>query len=212
MNLNNLTIDQFVATTASGEPVPGGGSISALCGALAAALGSMVCNLTIGKKKYADAQPLMEQLAAKLEPASKILTKAIELDSQAYDMVFKAYKLPKETDEEKQARTDTIQQAMKHAANVPFSVCRIVNTFLPDLLEIAEKGNQNAITDAYVASLCARTAVLGAAANCRINLTSITDREFADEMEKDLQVIENDANEAEQKISKLLAKALAPQQ
>lgn len=208
MELNNLSVANFVAKTASGEPVPGGGSVAALCGSLSAALGAMVCNLTIGKKKYADAQPLMQELASKLQPASEILLKAVELDSQAYDMVFQAYKLPKDTDAEKETRAATIQEAMKHAANVPFSVCKVVNTFLPDLAEIAERGNQNAITDAYVASLCARAAVLGAAANCRINLVSITDAEFAAEMEKDLQIIENNANEAEQKISGLLAKAL----
>lgn len=209
MSLTDLTVKEFVATTASGEPVPGGGSISALCGALAAALGEMVTHLTIGKKKYADVQPIMEEIAAKLAPASQILLKSVELDAQAYDMVFQAYKMPKNTEEETAARNSMIQDALKHAANVPFSVAKMVNTFLPDLMTIALSGNQNAITDAYVATMCARTAVLGAAANSRINLSSINDAEFVDAMLKDLAEIEANANAAEKGVADLLKKALS---
>lgn len=209
MSLTDLTITQFAATTASGDPVPGGGSISALCGSLAAALGHMVTQLTIGKKKYADVQPIMEEIAAKLQPASSLLLKAVDMDAQAYDMVFQAYKLPKGTEEEIENRTAMIQEALKHAANVPFSVAKMVNTFLPDLLTLALSGNQNAITDAYVATLCARTAALGAAANARINLASITDAEFVDAMVKDLTEIESNANAAEKSVADLLKKALA---
>lgn len=208
-SLIELTARQFAATTASGEPVPGGGSISALCGALAAALGEMVTRLTIGKKKYADVQPIMEDIAAKLEPAREILLKTVDMDAQAYDMVFQAYKMPKGTDEEAEARRAMIQDALKHAADVPFSVARLVNTFLPDLMTIALSGNQNAITDAYVATMCARTAVLGASANSRINLSSITDAEFVDAMVKDLDEIEANANAAEKGVADLLKKALA---
>ena len=208
MELTNLTIDKFVAATASGEPVPGGGSISALCGSMSAALAEMVARLTIGKKKYADVQEKMEQLAEKLAPASPLLLKAVNLDSEAYDQVFQAYKLPKDTDEEKAFRSDTIQMALKHAAAVPFSVAKLVNTFLDDIVALAESGNQNAITDAYVALLCARTAVMGACANARINLSSIKDEEFVDEMKRDMEIIEHNANETEKKVAALLAKAL----
>lgn len=209
MSLTELTVKQFTATTASGEPVPGGGSISALCGALAAALGEMVTHLTIGKKKYADVQGIMEEIASKLAPASGILLKAVDMDAQAYDMVFQAYKLPKGTEDEIENRNSMIQEALKHAANVPFSVAKMVNTFLPDLMTIALSGNQNAITDAYVATMCARTAALGAAANARINLASINDPEFVDAMVKDLAEIEANANAAEKSVADLLKKALA---
>ncbi|MCC8115498.1 MAG: cyclodeaminase/cyclohydrolase family protein [Bacteroidales bacterium] len=209
MNLIELTLNKFVEATASSEPVPGGGSVSALCGAMAAALTKMVAGLTIGKKKYADAQPQMEAIAEKLGMATNLLARSVDLDSDAYDQVFQAYKLPKDTDEQKEMRTAAIQHALKNAATVPFSVCKLVHTFLPDIEQVAEKGNQNAITDAYVASLCARTAVLGAGANVRINLTSITDAEFVNEMIKDLTVIEHDAQEMEGKVRKLLDKALA---
>ena len=209
MELITLPVDKFVATTASGEPVPGGGSISALCGSLSAALAAMVSRLTIGKKKYADVQEQMEKLAEKLSHASTLLLKAVDMDSDAYDQVFQAYKLPKDTDEQKEARSFAIQQALKHAAAVPFSVASMVNTFLPDIVDVATSGNQNAITDAYVASLCARAAILGAGANVRINLTSINDEEFVNETTKDLIEIERNANDTEEKVKALLAKALA---
>lgn len=209
MELITLPVDKFVATTASGEPVPGGGSISALCGSLSAALAAMVSRLTIGKKKYADVQEQMEKLAEKLSHASTLLLKAVDMDSDAYDQVFQAYKLPKDTDEQKEARSFAIQQALKHAAAVPFSVASMVNTFLPDIVDVATSGNQNAITDAYVASLCARTAILGAGANVRINLTSINDEEFVNETTKDIIEIERNANDTEEKVKALLAKALA---
>ena len=209
MELITLPVDKFVATTESGEPVPGGGSISALCGSLSAALAAMVSRLTIGKKKYADVQEQMEKLAEKLSHASTLLLKAVDMDSDAYDQVFQAYKLPKDTDEQKDARSFAIQQALKHAAAVPFSVASMVDTFLPDIVDVATFGNQNAITDAYVASLCARAAILGAGANVRINLTSINDEEFVNETTKDIIEIERNANDTEEKVKALLAKALA---
>ena len=202
--LIDLSLSQFAATTASSEPVPGGGSISALCGSLSAALGAMVANLTIGKKKYVDVQPLMEELSAKLGRVSGLLLKAVDMDSDAYNTVFEAYKMPKATDEEKEARDFAIQMALQNAATVPFSVCKLVNTFLPDLVEIAEKGNKNAVTDAYVASLCARTAILGAAANVRINLGSITDEQFCTPMRADLEIITKNAEETEVKIRNIM--------
>lgn len=207
MDLINLQLDKFVAATASGEPVPGGGSISALCGSLAAALGEMVAHLTIGKKKYAEVQPEMEKIVEKISPAVGLLLRAVDLDSQAYDFVFQAYKLPKDTDEEKAARTESIQQALKHAATVPFTVARITASFLPDLFTVAEKGNQNAITDAYVATLCARTAILGACANVRINLSSINDTEFVEEMAKDVAALEDMAFDCDKKVRELVEKA-----
>lgn len=208
MQLQNLPLDQFVVATASGEPVPGGGSISALCGSLAAALGEMVANLTIGKKKYIEVQPEMEKIVEKLKPAVDLLLRGVDLDSDAYDRVFAAYKLPKETEEEKAARNEAIQQALKHAATVPFTMARITATVVPDLYTVAEKGNQNAITDAYVATLCARTAILGACANVRINLTSIKDGEFVEEMTKDVETLETLAASCDTKVRELLNKAL----
>lgn len=206
MKLTDLTIEKFTATTASGEPVPGGGSISALCGALSAALGEMVGHLTLGKKKYADVQPIIEEAVTRLQPISIKMLEAVDLDSQAYDTVFKAYKLPKDSEEDKTARTQAIQNAMKVAANVPMNVALTIADILPTLLMLAESGNQNAITDAYVATLCARTAILGASANVRINLMSITDKEFVDKSEETIKLLIEKANDAEERVSVLLNK------
>ncbi len=208
MKLTELTIENFTAATQSGEPVPGGGSISALCGALSAALGEMVGRLTVGKKKYADVQPIMEDAIEKLQSITPKMLEAVDLDSQAYDAVFNAYKLPKETDEEKSIRSEAIQTAMKGAATVPLTVAKTIGDILPTLLLLAQSGNQNAITDAYVATLCARTAILGASANVRINLTSIKDKTFVDQTEANVSLLIEKANDAEEKASELLKKAL----
>lgn len=208
MKLTELTIEKFTSATASGDPVPGGGSISALCGALSAALGEMVGRLTLGKKKYADVQPIMEEVIDKLQSISPKMLEAVDLDSQAYDTVFNAYKLPKDTDIEKAARSEAIQTAMKGAAIVPLNVADTIGDILPTLLLLAQSGNQNAITDAYVATLCARTAILGASANVRINLTSIKDKDFVDQTEEKVALLIEKANDAEQKASELLKKAL----
>ena len=104
MEYKNITIEEFINVTAGKDPVPGGGSVSALAGTLAAALGKMVTGLTIGRKKYADVQPDMEALAPEFDNAISMLLQAIADDAAAYDTVFNAYKLPKETDEEKAVR------------------------------------------------------------------------------------------------------------
>lgn len=204
MELTNLSLDKFVEATASGEPVPGGGSISALCGALSAALGEMVARLTEGKKKYADVQTRIHELINHLNPISPKLVEAVNLDSEAYDQVFQAYKLPKETDEQRDARNLAIQTALKHAASVPFGVAQTVASILPSLEELAQIGNQNAITDVFVATLCAHTAILGACANTRINLTSINDQEYVTETSKLVQQLERQADEAEIRVRKFV--------
>ena len=169
MEYKNITIEEFINVTAGKDPVPGGGSVSALAGTLAAALGKMVTGLTIGRKKYADVQPDMEALAPEFDNAISMLLQAIADDAAAYDTVFNAYKLPKETDEEKAVRKAAIQEALTHAARVPLSVAERCVSIMPYIKEVAEKGNQNAITDSCVAMMCARTGALGAILNCRIN-------------------------------------------
>lgn len=207
MDLTEKRLTTFINATASGEPVPGGGSISALCGALSAALGEMVARLTLGKKKYAEVQSQMEHIIEQIAPVSKHLTEAVELDSDAYDQVMQAYKLPKDTDEQKDARNIAIQRALKHAASVPLTVAETAASVLPMLEELAEKGNSNAITDAYVATLCGRTAVLGACANTRINLLSIHDQPFVEELTTKVTRLEREANEAEERVTRIVNKS-----
>ncbi len=206
--LAELTIKDFLARTAGNDPAPGGGSISALSGALAAALAQMVAGLTIGRKKYADCEEEMKELVAHFEQVRNELVADIDNDADAYDRVFAAFKLPKETDEEKAARTAAIQRETKHAAEVPMSVARKVCQSLLRLVTVAQKGNQNAVTDACVAAMCARTAVLGALMNVRINLASITDTVFVVRMEAEAKELERKALETEQEVLNHLKKVL----
>lgn len=200
MELANLTVKGFLEITAGSDPVPGGGSISALNGAIAAALSEMVANLTIGRKKYVDVDALMQELAPKFKALQAKMIADIDRDSEAYNRVFAAFKLPKETDEEKAVRRDAIQRETKFAAQVPMEVARAVAEILPSIAEVAHKGNQNAVTDATVAMMCARNAVLGALLNVRINLTSINDQDFVKQMADEANLLEQKAIAAEAEI------------
>ena len=188
--LTELTIKDFISKVISNDPVPGGGSVSALNGALAAALSAMVANLTVGRKKYAEVNDLMQELSSRFEKLSQKLIEDVDRDSDAYNRVFAAFKLPKETDEEKQFRSEAIQQETKYAAQVPMEVARAVYEVLPQIDAIAQKGNSNAVTDACVSMMCARTAILGALLNARINLTSIKDEAFVNAMREEADTIE----------------------
>ena len=188
--LTELTIKDFISKVISNDPVPGGGSVSALNGALAAALSAMVANLTVGRKKYVEVNDLMQELSARFEKLSQKLIEDVDRDSDAYNRVFAAFKLPKETDEEKQVRSEAIQRETKYAAQVPMEVARAVYEVLPQIDAIVQKGTSNAVTDACVSMMCARTAILGALLNVRINLTSIKDEAFVNAMREEADTIE----------------------
>ena len=188
--LTELTIKEFINKVISNDPVPGGGSVSALNGALAASLSAMVANLTVGRKKYAEVNDIMEEMSSRFEKLSSRLIEDVDRDSDAYNRVFAAFKLPKETDEEKKVRSEAIQRETKYAAQVPMEVARTVYEVLPMIDAIAQKGNSNAVTDACVSMMCARTAILGALLNVRINLTSIKDEAFVNAMRDEADTIE----------------------
>lgn len=188
--LTELTIKEFINKVISNDPVPGGGSVSALNGALAGALAAMVANLTVGRKKYAEVNDIMVELSSRFEKMSQRLIEDVDRDSEAYNRVFAAFKLPKETDEEKIVRSEAIQRETKYAAQVPMEVARAVYEVLPMIDTVAQKGNSNAVTDACVSMMCARTAILGALLNVRINLTSIKDEAFVKAMSDEADAIE----------------------
>ena len=188
--LTELTIKEFINKVISNDPVPGGGSVSALNGALAASLSAMVANLTVGRKKYAEVNDIMEEMSSRFEKLSSRLIEDVDRDSDAYNRVFAAFKLPKETDEEKKVRSEAIQRETKYAAQVPMEVARAVYEVLPMIDTVAQKGNSNAMTDACVSMMCARTAILGALLNVRINLTSIKDEAFVNAMREEADTIE----------------------
>ena len=200
MELKSLSVKEFIDKVTGNDPVPGGGSVSALNGSLAASLAAMVANLTVGRKKYAEVNDEMEQISARMTEQSAKLLADVDRDAEAYDRVFAAFKLPKETDEEKAVRKEAIQRETKYAAEVPMEVARTASELLPMIDAAARRGNSNAVTDATVAMMCARTAVIGALLNVRINLTSITDEAFVKTMTEEADRLETAAVEAEHKL------------
>lgn len=199
-SLTDLTVKGFLDVTAGKDPVPGGGSISALTGSIAAALTEMVAGLTIGKKKYAEVEEQMKQLAERVQQIRQQLILDVDRDSEAYNVVFAAFQMPKETDEEKAARSAQIQEATKIAANVPMEVARRVYSLLSDIEEVVSNGNQNAVTDGCVAMMSARNAIIGALFNVRINLTSIKDEQFVADMTAEADRLEREVIEREAKV------------
>lgn len=199
-SLTDLTVKGFLDTTAGKDPVPGGGSISALCGSIAAALTEMVAGLTIGKKKYAEVEEQMKQLVERVQQIRQQLILDVDRDSEAYNVVFAAFQMPKDTDEQKAARSAQIQEATKIAANVPMEVARRVYSLLSDIEEVVSNGNQNAVTDGCVAMMSARNAIIGALFNVRINLTSIKDEQYVADMTAEADRLEREVIEREAKV------------
>ena len=199
-SLIDLSVKEFLSVTAGNSPVPGGGSVSALCGSLSVALGQMVTSLTIGKKKYVGVEENMKEMSAVFISALHDFNHYIDKDSDAYQAVFSAFQLPKDTDEEKALRMQKIEETTKIAAEIPLQVAQKAYDMMDIIHTVATTGNSNAVTDACVAMMCARTAVLGALLNVRINLSSINDTEFVDKMKKEADTLEKGAIEKETKL------------
>ena len=200
MKLVEQRVIDFVAATASKAPTPGGGAIAALTAATGAALAEMVANLTFGKKGYEAVQTEMEELQAKAEAIRKRMLELSQADADVFNIFMNALGLPKNTDEEKAARTAAIQQAYKDAAMVPFEIGELANQIF-DLAELASrKGNQTLITDGIIAAINARAAVKSAFLNVRINLSGIKDESFVAELTSKMYAIEKDLDVKESSI------------
>lgn len=198
--MKEMTLVEFAKQTASNSPVPGGGSIAALAGALSAALAQMVAELTVNKKGYEDAEEKMKELASKAEIIREKLLDDIKRDSESFNKYMEALKLPKETDEEKKLRSNMMQEGLKEAAIVPFEVASLAYEIMPLADEAVVSGNKNAVTDGLVSAMMARTAVLSALLNTRINLGSIKDQEFVKEYSEKVEKLEKQAIEFEKNI------------
>ena len=198
MELIELTVKDFAALTASDAPAPGGGSISALCGALSAALVEMVANLTVNKEKYQEYQGEMSEIIENISSDRKALLVAVDDDTRAFDKYMAALKLPKGSEERKTA----MQDGLKEAALVPLSVAKRACTLFPSIEKVLTHGNTNAVTDAMVATMLARTCALGAIYNVRINLSSIHDEAFVKELEGECDTLQNMAVSEEARLLK----------
>ena len=203
MNLVEQRVVDFVAATASKEPTPGGGAIAALTGATGAALAEMVANLTFGKKGYEEVQSEMEELQTKSEAIRNRMLELSQADADVFNIFMNALGLPKNTAEEKVARTAAIQQAYKNAAMVPFEIGELAYQIF-ELAELASrKGNQNLITDGIIAAINARAAVKAAFLNVRINLSGIKDEAFVANVTAKMNNIEQDLDTKEAAIISL---------
>lgn len=184
MMLKDLSVKDFVAETASDSPAPGGGSVSALAAAQAAALLGMVANLTVKSKNYTDVHEEMKPLVEELAKYHEEFTDFIDKDANSFNGVIDAFKLPKSTDEEKAARSAKIQEEYKNAANVPFTVGMKTVELIDYAEKLVEKGNKNAITDVGVGVLNIKLAVTGAFYNVKINLGSIKDEAYVKDLKE----------------------------
>jgi len=206
------SIKEFVQEVKSDNPTPGGGSVSALAGSLGAALSSMVGNLTIGKAKYEqipeEKRTLLEENQIKLNQIIDDLLVIVDEDSTAFDDVMKAFKLPKETEEEKKIRSEKIQLGYKKALEVPLKCAKKCLETLELQIVFAEYGNVNAITDVGVGTLLAYAGLEGALFNVTINLKSIKDEKFKEEIDREIKESLNKGKALKEEILKVVYERL----
>jgi glutamate formiminotransferase/formiminotetrahydrofolate cyclodeaminase len=198
----------FLDLVAAKTATPGGGSVAALAGALAGALGAMVCRLTVGKKKYAAVSDELSELMTKADNLRTNLTFLIEKDAQAFDMVMAAMKMPKYSDFEKEQRNEKLAEATLQAINVPLDVMDKAVEVMEYLPAIAEKGNVNSISDVGVANLMGISAVKGAYLNVKINLPGLEDEGQKGELSAKAEGLINKANELFDKTEKIVNEKL----
>ena len=207
--LIHLKFIDFIEELASDSPAPGGGSVSALAGSLGAALASMVANLTVGKEKFKEHE---KEIQLSLDTATRLknkLTSLVDEDTEAFNRVMAAFKMPKAKDEEKKARSIAIQEAMQHAAKIPMEVAEACLEILVITELLVKKGNPNALSDGGVGALMAAAGVQGAVFNVRINLGSIKDEAFVKEMSGRAAEIENKAVRLRDEIVKAVNEKLS---
>lgn len=176
--LTKKTVSAFLDELASASPAPGGGSVAAMSGALGAALTTMVCNLTIGKKKYVQVEADMKKIKTEAEKLRSRFTELIDEDTQAFNKVMEAYALPKDSEAQKTLRGAAIAAAAKEATLIPLEVMKHCIDAMALAQQVASSGNSNSVSDAGVSALMLHAACEGAALNVKINLNGLSDSEF----------------------------------
>jgi len=204
--LINMNLTEFADETASESPAPGGGSISAYVGALGVSLATMVANLSSHKRGWDDRWEEFSEWAEKGQELKDKLLKLVDEDTDAFNKIMNAFRLPKGSEEEQQARNQAIQDATRYAIEVPFTVMQTTLESFGIIKAMAETGNPNSVTDAGVGALCARTAIIGAFLNVQINAGDLEDKEFVEaklkegnEMVEKAKILEEDILEIVEK-------------
>ncbi len=186
--LTSLTVTGFLNETASNAPAPGGGSVSALAASLGTALISMVCRLTVGKKKYAQVEDEMKKILQRAEELRTQCTALIDEDTTAFNKVMAAFGLPKDTEEQKVRRSEEIQKATKSATLIPMKLMELCGEALELVKVVASDGNQNSLPDAGVAALMLQAASEGASLTVRANLAGLQDAAFVEHARAEAQL------------------------
>jgi len=180
------SIRQYLDDSASGKSAPGGGSVSAAAGALGAAMASMACNFTVGKKKFADVEDRVKEILALCEEKRGKLLELMDADVSEYSKVTAAYGMPKETDEEKAARKAAIQEALKAAMAVPLEAFRACNEVIQSLKNLVDIANPNLISDVGVAAILCIGGLEGAKLNVEVNLAFLKDEELVAKVREEI--------------------------
>lgn len=209
MSLTELSSEKFLTELASAAPAPGGGGGAAMAGALAAALSSMVCNLTIGKERFAAQEAQVKELLQQAESARGQLLQLVADDAAVFNSFMSCYKLPKTTDEEKAVRTAAIRAAAKQAAAVPLAIARESFKVLQFAVRLVVCGNPGVITDGACSGLLARAALRCAEYNVRINLGLTKDEEWNAKVQAELNSMLTEAEKLEAELLSVTDKALA---
>jgi formiminotetrahydrofolate cyclodeaminase len=187
--IKEASVEKFLDELASSKATPGGGSAAAVMGAMGAALVSMVCNLTIGKKNYVEVEPEMRAILADSEALRSRIAGMVAEDVAAFDQLMAAYGLPKDSDEQKAARSAAIQDGLKGATDAPLACARACADAITLAVRVAEKGNKGVISDAGVGALAAQAALRSAALNVYINVPMIKDPAFAESRKAEVEAL-----------------------
>ncbi|MGC8497412.1 MAG: cyclodeaminase/cyclohydrolase family protein [Thermoplasmata archaeon] len=189
----NQRINEFLEDLSSSSPAPGGGAASALVASIAASLTAMVANLTIGKKKYLAVEPEMKKIVTEAIALRDFLTQLMDRDVEEFNMIMVAYKLPKETAQEKELRDKKIEEASIRASNVPLETARACIKIMDLAVKVIKSGNSNAFSDGICSFQFANSAMKGAVANVRINLNNINNPEILQQFNKEIENMEKES-------------------
>lgn len=190
--LADLSLKELWEKAGSDAPTPGGGSIAALMGATGASLVIKFCNLTLGREKFKEVEEKFQKVKESAEAISSQLSRLCDRDTEAFNGVMQAFRMPKTTDQEIQRRKDALQRAFKEATEVPYQTAEFCLSLLQSCQEVVEEGNPNAISDLGVGCLACWAGLEGAIMNVRINLPSLKDSAFVEEMEAKIKSLSQD--------------------